>query len=69
MTSAKKAGVVSRVVEIGSRDDVLRVSPTPYGVFSLVLDEQLLSYHYLLEKDLLPLLIAAGGEQSYSRKR
>ncbi|MBM3293414.1 MAG: GNAT family N-acetyltransferase [Candidatus Aminicenantes bacterium] len=57
--AAKKAGIRSRVVELRSREDVLRLSPTPYGVFSLVLDGNLLSYHYELEKDLLPLLRAA----------
>jgi hypothetical protein len=29
---------------------------TPFGVFGIVLDGRLLSYHYLLEKDLLPVL-------------
>ena len=54
-----KAGIKSRVVELRSRDDLLRLSPSPYGVFGLVLDGKLLSYHYLLEKDLLPLLSQA----------
>jgi GNAT superfamily N-acetyltransferase len=53
---ARNAGVESRIVELQSRDDVLRLSPTPYGVFGLVHDGALLSYHYLQEKDLLPLL-------------
>ena len=57
--TAAKAGVKSRVVELESRADVLRLSPSPYGVFGLVLDGKLLSYHYLLEKDLLPLLRSA----------
>jgi ribosomal protein S18 acetylase RimI-like enzyme len=56
MAAAEKAGVKSRVVQLESRDDVLRLSPSPYGVFGLVLDGRLLSYHYQLEKDLLPLL-------------
>lgn len=60
LASAEKAGVESRVVELRSRDDLLRLSPSPYGVFGLVLDGRLLSYHYLLEKDLLPLLGPAG---------
>jgi len=57
--AAEKAGIPSRVVELRNRGDVLRMSPTPYGVFGLVLDGKLLSYHYQLEKDLLPLLRAA----------
>ena len=45
-----------RIVQLESRDDVLRLSPSPYGVFGLVLNGNLLSYHYQLEKDLQPLL-------------
>lgn len=59
VATAAKAGVANRVVELGSRDDLLRLSPSPYGVFGLVLDGKLLSYHYLLGKDLLPLLSPA----------
>jgi GNAT superfamily N-acetyltransferase len=54
--SARGAGIESRVVQLQSRAELLRLSPTPYGVFGLVLDGALLSYHYLLEKDLKPLL-------------
>jgi GNAT superfamily N-acetyltransferase len=54
--AAARIGVESRVVEFESRDDLVRRSPSAYGVFGLVLDGRLLSYHYLLEKDLLPLL-------------
>jgi L-amino acid N-acyltransferase YncA len=56
MGAAAKAGIESRIVDLRSRDDVMRLSPSAYGVFALVLDGKLLSYHYLLEKDLLPLL-------------
>lgn len=59
VATAAKAGVKSRVAELTSRDDVLRMSPSPYGVFGLVLDGQVLSYHYQSEKDLLLLLSAA----------
>jgi GNAT superfamily N-acetyltransferase len=59
MAAAEKAGVRSRVLQLESREDVLRYSPSPYGVFGLVLDGRLLSYHYQLEKDLLPLLRGA----------
>lgn len=54
--AAEKAGVKIRVVEMKNRDDMLRLSPSAYGVFSLVLNGRLLSYHYQLEKDLLRLL-------------
>lgn len=60
VAGARSAGVESRVLELQSRDDLLRLSPTPYGVFGLVHDGALLRYHYLQEKDLTPLLGAAG---------
>jgi hypothetical protein len=58
VVAAAKAGIKSRVVEMKSRDDVLNLSPSAYGVFGMVLDSQLLSYHYQLEKNLLPVLIS-----------
>ena len=53
---AKRANIKSRVVGLESADQVRQLSPSPYGVFGIVLDGQLISYHYLLEKDLIPLL-------------
>ncbi len=53
---AAKAGVKCKVVELENAADVRRLSPTPFGTFALVLDGELVSYHYLLEKDLLPIL-------------
>jgi hypothetical protein len=35
-----------------SRADVLTFSPTPYGVFGIVRDGRLLSYHYLTDREL-----------------
>jgi len=46
----------------------MRLSPSPHGVFGLVLDGRLLSYHYQLEKDLLPLLSKGSGKK-VSKKR
>lgn len=42
----------TRVVELSSAAEVRRLAPSPFGVFSIVLNGQLLSYHYLLEKDI-----------------
>jgi len=39
-------------VELTSADDVRRLAPTPYGVFAIVRDGELASYHYLTAKDL-----------------
>jgi hypothetical protein len=41
------------VVDLESAAQVRRLSPSPYGVFGIVLEGQLISYHYLLEKDLV----------------
>lgn len=57
VAAAAKAGINCQIVDLQSRDDVMRLSPSPYGVFGLVLNGNLLSYHYLLEKELLPLLV------------
>ncbi len=63
LDAARKAGIKARAVELRSRDEILRLSPSPYGVFSIVHDGKLLSYHYLLEKDLAPLLSKGSGKQ------
>ena len=34
------------------KQDVRDLGPSPYGVFSIVHNGQLLAYHYLLPKDL-----------------
>lgn len=59
--TAQKAGVKGRVVELRSAQEVRAFSPSPYGTFGLVLDGELLCYHYLQEKDLLPLLLRKRG--------
>lgn len=49
---AEQRGIPSQVVELTSCQEVRDLSPSPYGVFSVVHDSQLLAYHYLLPKDL-----------------
>jgi GNAT superfamily N-acetyltransferase len=51
--AAEKLGLrfSDRIIE--TAQDVRRLSPTPYGVFALVLDGVLISSTYLLEKDIL----------------
>ncbi len=58
LAAAEKAGMESRVVELKSAGEVRELSPTPFGVFGMMLNGQLISYHYMLEKDLVPLLQA-----------
>ncbi len=60
--AAAKAGVACKVVELRSREDVIRISPSAYGLFGLVLNGKVVSYHYQLEKDLLPILLHDGGQ-------
>ncbi len=59
--SAAEAGVGVRVVELKSAQDVRALSPSPYGVFSLVFNGELLSYHLLGKKELLRRLGELGA--------
>jgi N-acetylglutamate synthase-like GNAT family acetyltransferase len=56
LKTAEELGIQSRVIELKSSQDVRKRAPSPYGVFSIVYDGRLLSYHYLLSKDLIPLI-------------
>ncbi len=49
---ARERGIQSRVVELKNCQDVRDFAPSPYGVFSIIYSGRLLSYHYLLPKDL-----------------
>ena len=68
VAAATKAGIKSQVVELQSRDDVMRLSPSAYGIFGLILDGRLLSYYYQLEKDLVPLLTGETTRQKARKK-
>ena len=56
LETATKLGIQSRVVELKSSQDVRKRAPSPYGVFSIVYNGRLLSYHYLLPKDVISLI-------------
>jgi N-acetylglutamate synthase-like GNAT family acetyltransferase len=49
---ARKQGIQSQVFEIKSCQEVRDLVPSAYGVFSIVYNSRLLSYYYLLPKDL-----------------
>ncbi len=51
-------GIPCKIEELSSSTELKEKSPSPFGVFGIVMDGCLLSYHYLLEKDLKPLLEA-----------
>jgi hypothetical protein len=53
LDTTQRLGIESRVVELKTSEDIRNLSPSPYGVFSIVYNGRLLSYHYLLEKELL----------------
>lgn len=48
---AAEKGIPSQVVTFQSAQGLQENSPSPYGVFGIVLDGRLLSYHYLQGKD------------------
>jgi len=48
---AAEKNIAARVVSFSTAADLQKNSPSPYGVFGLVLDGKLLAYHYLLRKD------------------
>jgi hypothetical protein len=60
LDTAQRLGIASRAVELKTCEEVRNLSPSPYGVFSLVYNGKLLSYHYLLEKELLKRLEGAN---------
>jgi len=51
--TAREKGMGARVVEFTSAREVQERAPSPYGVYTVLLDGQILSYHYLLKKELL----------------
>lgn len=52
MDFARERGIQCKTVELKNARDVRELSPSAYGVFSIVHDGRLLAYHYLLPKDL-----------------
>jgi len=53
LNTAQELGVRTKVIKLKSSEDVRRLSPSPYGVFSIVYDGKLISYHNLAKKELL----------------
>lgn len=53
---AQDRGIPARVVELKTCQEVRELAPSPYGVFSIIYNGRLLSYHYLLAKDLAKLI-------------
>jgi GNAT superfamily N-acetyltransferase len=53
LDAANELGISPKVVELKSSEDVRKLSPSPYGVFGLVYDGELVSYHSMAKKDLM----------------
>ena len=51
--TAKERGIKNRVVELDTFQDVQKLAPSAYGVFNVIYNGKLLTYHYLTKKDLL----------------
>jgi hypothetical protein len=63
LETAKGYGLKADVVELKSCAEVRERAPSPYGVFSIVLNGRLLSYHCLCREDLVYLLEEALRRQ------
>jgi GNAT superfamily N-acetyltransferase len=58
LQAAREVGIAARTITLETCQQVQRESPSAYGVFGIVYNGRLLSYHYMLPKDLLPVLKA-----------
>jgi GNAT superfamily N-acetyltransferase len=56
LEAAAEKGIRSRAVELTSAAEAKRLSPSPYGVFNVVLDGRLLSYRHLLKDEFFQML-------------
>lgn len=65
LETAKELGFRGRVVELKDSMQVRAKSPSAYGVFSLVYNGKLLSYHYLTKKELIRKLEAINQTDSF----
>jgi len=52
LATAEDMGIPGRVVELGSAREVQEAAPSPYGVFNVVCNGDLVSYHWLGDKQL-----------------
>lgn len=47
----EQRGIPARAIRLESREELMARSPSPYGVFGIVRDGRLFSYHYLGKKE------------------
>ncbi|WP_010093140.1 GNAT family N-acetyltransferase [Ornithinibacillus scapharcae] len=46
-TAATKLGIKANIIHLQSREQLLNLSPTPYGVYGVIYKQQLITYHRL----------------------
>lgn len=47
VAGAEKIGIDVNIVELSNRDDLMRLSPTPYGIYAVIYKGQLITFHRL----------------------
>lgn len=53
LATAEELGIKGKVIELRTNEEVCEKSPSAYGVFGAVYDKALLSYEYLLKKEIM----------------
>lgn len=47
LEAASQLGIQANIIDINNRDELMRLSPTPYGIFSAVFKGELITFHRL----------------------
>lgn len=47
LAAAKTLGIDAKIIDFRTRDELMELSPTPYGIFSVIYKGQLISFHRL----------------------
>ncbi|MEN2765636.1 GNAT family N-acetyltransferase [Ornithinibacillus xuwenensis] len=47
LKAANALGITAEIIDIQTREDLLRLSPTPYGIYGVIYKNTLISYHRL----------------------
>ncbi|TVX93773.1 GNAT family N-acetyltransferase [Paenibacillus agilis] len=47
MEAANKLGIPIHIIDIQNREELLRISPTPYGIYGVIYNSNLVAYHRL----------------------
>jgi ribosomal protein S18 acetylase RimI-like enzyme len=66
LTSASELGIEAHVVELTTAEEARRLSPSPYGVFGIVCNGELLTYHFPDDKYHQKLRDRVRGERAAS---